>query len=377
MRIAGTGVLNATSPRSHRAFNTFPSVVTLPDGKLLASYRVGTSKDCDDEQVELRESDSFGLTWSAPRSVFPSYTENGHTFSLKMVYFTLLRDGKILAAGMAVDRTAFPGKPLFNENQGCLPMRILISASSDGGVTWAPWRVVDTPEDIGPPSLTSPMLLLADGRLAMSLESNKHYLDTSQWLQKVIYLYSSDSGQTWGNPVVVARDPTGRIFNWDQRAGVTADGTIVTFTWVYDSADSVYRNIWRRSSPDGGATWTEPEDIGFADQASCPAILPDGRIVLAWVDRFGSQSIRARMAAGIGEPFDATSEVVLYDSQTAVQGNTGLSQTLDEMSRWSYGLPFACALPDGNVLIVYYAGSPQGTSVHWARLSLGSKGLST
>src|SRR5262249_16701863 len=156
---------------------------------------------------------------------------------------------------------------LFNEaTQGCLPMRILLSRSADCGITWAGWSAIDTPEDIGPPSLTNPVIRLADGRLAMSLESNKPYLDSSRWLQKVIHIYSEGDGRTWRDPTVVSRDPTGRIFNWDQRAGVAPDGAVVTFTWVFDSAAGVYRNIWRRYSPDCGVSWSEPEDVGFADQ---------------------------------------------------------------------------------------------------------------
>ena len=56
-------------------------------------------------------------------------------------------------------------------------------------------------------------------------------------------------------------------------------------------------NIHRRVSSDGGHTWSAPEDIGVTDQAAHPAVLPDGRTVLAWVDRFQSQSIKARRGA--------------------------------------------------------------------------------
>jgi hypothetical protein len=372
MRITTAGILNAAAPRTNRAFSTFPSAISLPDGRILATYRVGSAKDCDDETVELRESQDLGVTWSEARNPFPPFTESGLRYSLKLVYLTLLPGEKLLAAAMGVDRTSYPGKPLFNETtQGCLPMRILVSESADNGITWNAWRAVDIPQDIGPPSLTNPVLRFPDGRLAMSLESNKQYLDSSPWFQKVTYLYSTDSGRIWGNPVVVSRDATGQVFNWDQRAGVTPDGAIVTFTWVFDSGDGVYRNIWRRYSLDGGTTWTDPEDLGFADQPSHPAIFQDGRIVLSWVDRFGAQTIRARMARGFREPFSASSEVVLYQPAASVGTSQGsLSDTLDEMSRWAYGLPFVRALPNGEAMVVYYAGSLAGTGVHWARLSL-------
>jgi hypothetical protein len=371
MKVTAFGVLNEASPLTIRAFSTFPALISLPDGKILAAYRVGSSKDCADEIIEVRESEDLGLTWGAPRCPFPPFIENDHWYSLKLVYFSLLAEGRLLATAMAVDRAAYPGRPLFNEvTQGCLPMRILLSESMDDGRTWIPWRAIDTPAGLGPPSLTSPLLRLADGRLAISLESNKNYLDSSPWQQKVIYLLSGDGGQRWGNPVVVARDSTGRIFNWDQRAEVTPDGVVVTFTWVFDSEAGIYHNIWKRYSLDGGASWSKPEDLGFADQPSHPAIFPDGRIVLAWVDRFGTQTIRARVARSYREPFDISSETVLYESPTHNEGKSGLGESLDEMSRWAYGLPFAHALSNGEALVVYYAGSPIGTSVHWARLAL-------
>ena len=211
MKIVRTATINEAEPGTRRAFSTFPALVRLSDGRLLATYRVGSSKDCDDETVELRESSDGGLSWSAPRNPFPDFTENGRRYSLKLVYLTLLPEGNLLAAAMAVDRTTHPGKPLFNEAQGCLPMRILLAESQDNGTTWTEWRPVETPPEIGPPSLTNRILQLRDGRLVMSLESNKHYDDSSPWFQWVTYLYSADSGRTWGNPVVVSQDPRGTV----------------------------------------------------------------------------------------------------------------------------------------------------------------------
>lgn len=112
--------------------------------------------------------------------------------------------------------------------------------------------------------------------------------------------------------------------------------------------------------------------MGFADQASHPAILPDGRTVLAWVDRFETRSIRARSASAIDARFDPASEVLLYEHASVdsrVQtGGTG--EMLAEMNLWSFGLPFAEALPSGDVLVVYYAGPLSCMSIYWTRLSL-------
>jgi hypothetical protein len=38
------------------------------------------------------------------------------------------------------------------------------------------------------------------------------------------------------------------------------------------------------------------------------------------------------------------------------------------MSIWSFGLPFAEVLPDGEVLVAYYAGTEAAMDIHWCRL---------
>lgn len=374
MKIRNQGILNQGESGSRRAVSTFPSIAVLDDGQLLATYRVGSTKDSADETIEMRRSEDAGNTWSEPLTPFLAEwgTKQG---SLKVVYVTPLDGEHLICTAMWVDRETYPGKPLFNEQtEGCLPMAILLADSYDRGATWTEWREMPLPDDVGPPSLTSPLLRLAGGRLAASIETNKHYDDTSRWLQRVVYVYSEDEGQTWSSPVTVSQDPTARIFNWDQRAGVLPDGRIVTFTWTYDRETTQYLNVHRRLSSDEGVTWTEPEDLGFTDQPSHPAILPDGRVVVAWVDRFRTQTIRARLAEQGDSDFLQESEVILFDLKADVpttaagEGTTG--EVLAEMGAWNFGLPFAERLPDGDVIVVHYEGTADSMEIRWSRLTL-------
>ena len=378
MKIIETGILSRGVVGTARATLTFPSVVPLSNGALLATCRAGSTKDSDDETIEFYHSLDGGRTWSEPRRCFESPALNpydGVRGSLKVCYLTELSPGHLIAASLWIDRQTYPGQPLFNpETEGCLPMAILLAYSHDFGDTWTPWRAVPMPADIGPPSLTSPIMKLADDTLAMSIETNKHYHDSSRWYQRVVLFHSTDLGQTWGEPVTASQDPTGRIFNWDQRAGVAPDGRIVTFLWTYDSETLTYLNIHRRLSSDGGQTWLPAEDLGFTDQAAHPAILPDGRVVLAWVDRFKTHSIRARLAPSVEGDFDPGTEVVIYSHRaTAAHDSTGDDDTgalLVEMSLWTFGLPYAEALPDGDVIVLYYAGTESVMDIYWARLRL-------
>lgn len=373
MHITARGILSPGQAGTHHTCVTFPFVTVLSDGSLLATCRYGSTKDSDDETIELRRSRDGGRTWSEPQTPFATRL-NGRQGSLKVCYITPLGGRRLIACALWVDRQAFPGKPLFNEQtEGCLPMTVLVADSHDLGETWSDWRILPLPDDLGPPSLTSPLLHLRSGRLAVSIESNKSYLDSSKWYQRVAYAYSDDLGATWEPATTVCQDPTARIFNWDQRAAVGLNGEIVTFTWTYDRKEEKYLNVHRRISRDEGRTWTDPEDLGFADQPSRPAILPDGRVVLAWVDRFGSRSIRARVAASIEAPFPAETEVVLFQLEAPgrASGEQSTGELLAEMGLWNYGLPYAEALPDGDVLVLYYAGTKAAMSAHWARLAVG------
>lgn len=367
MRLVASGVLSRSVPGTDRACLTFPAVAALSDGTLLATLRAGDEKDSAREGIEVYRSGDGGMTWSGPTFPFSAPMIDGHAGSLKLCYVTELAPGHLLAAAMWVDRTLYPGEPLFNaRTEGCLPMAILLSDSQDNGATWSAWRQVPMPDEIGPPSLTSPVMKLADGRLAMSIETNKPYLDGSKWLQRAVFLHSGDGGANWSAPTTVAQDPEGRIFNWDLRCGVAPDGRVVSFAWTYDSQTTTYLNIHRRVSADGGLTWTDAEDIGVADQAARPAILSNGGLVLAWVDRFGSRSIRARHAADVAAPLGEEVVVYAHPQPEAASADTG--EMLASMGMWNFGLPSATALPDGDALVVYYAGETGALDIRWARL---------
>jgi hypothetical protein len=371
VKIVAAGIVSQGVAGTARATQAFPGVAVLSSGVTLACYLTGTTKDSADETIEIRRSGDLGRSWSAPERPFTPAAVHGAQGSLKVCHLTELAPGHVLAAAMWVDRSTYPGQPTFNpETDGCLPMAILLAESRDFAHTWSSWRAVSLPEEVGPPSLTCPIMKLPDGALAMSIETNKTYLDRSQWYQRVVYFRSSDGGRTWGGPFVSGFDRTGRVFNWDQRAAVAPDGRIVAYTWVYDTETRSYRNVHRRISADGGQTWGPHLDMGVTDQPARPAIFPDGRVVFAWVDRFRTHSIRARLASSIDGALDPRSEVVVYEHGTKRKDDADPGGALGGPV-WTYGLPFVEALPDGSALVVYYAGSETEMSVHWARLHLG------
>ncbi len=370
MRILDRGIVNSGVAGGPLALSIFPSVTPLSDGSILASYRTGSTKDSDDEDVAFRWSFDNAASWSEPIRPFSNIVD-GKRGSVRVAYITPIAGRHLLATVNWVDRETYPGQPLFNPGtEGCLPLKILVADSHDLGRTWSPLRQVPAPDGFGPPSLSNGALYLDSKRLAISIESNKHYLDASPWMQNVVCVCSSDLGRTWDEVRPVSQDPEGRIFNWDQRAAVAPDGRIAAFSWTYDRATTTYLNVHRRISSNEGLTWAGPDDLGFADQPSHPAILPDGRVVLAWVDRYGSRSIKARLADAVNAPFTPESELVVYQSQTHAIRAKNDAEMIADMGLWTFGLPYAETLPNGDVLVVYYAGAPDAMSIHWVRLEV-------
>ena len=371
IKIIERGILTAGVAGTPRATFTFPSVVVLSNGMLLATSRVGSNKDSVDETIEIYRSVDGGHTWSEGEQPFADTQVNGVHGSLKICYLTEINAGHLIAACMWVDRQTYPEKPLFNtETEGCLPMSILLSDSYDNGKTWSPLREIPMPEDIGPPSLTGPILKLKDNYLAMTIETNKHYTDSNKWFQRVVLFHSQDEGKTWEKPITISEDLSGRIFYWDLRTGVAPDGSIVAFSWTYDIETNKYLNIQRRISSDSGLTWSQHEDIGFADQPSHPAILSNGSIVLAWVDRFVSHSIRARTTSAIDRSFDESTELILHTQKLAESAAESTGELLGDMSLWSFGLPFTEVLPNDDIMVMYYAGNEDAMDIHWVKLRL-------
>ena len=372
MIIVNSGIINPVDLNDTLKVRYFPSLVALSNRTLLLTCRTGSEKISDDGIIQMFRSSDNGAMWKGPEIPFELITVDGVHGSYHLCYVTELEPGHLLAACMWIDRESYPNKPLFNpDTEGSLPKAILLSDSYDFGNTWTPLRKVEFSDEIGPPGLTNPVIKLTDGTLAMSIETNKAYTDSTKWDQKAIIFFSSDAGKTWGNPVTSAYDPKGRIFNWDQRIGVAHNGTIAAFLWTYDSQTAKYLNVHRRLSLDGGKSFSPPEDLGFADQPGHPAVLDDGRVLLAWVDRFGSNSIRARIAPEIDKPFDPETEIEIHNqnilhSKTAQSDTTG--ELLEDICCWTYGLPYAEVLPDGDVMVVYYAGDSNTMNIHFSRI---------
>jgi len=184
-------------------------------------------------------------------------------------------------------------------------------------------------------------------------------------------LYSGDGGSTWPRWSIVSQDPANRVFYWDQRPGLLADGSILDLFWTYDRAASAYLNIHARRSRDNGRNWSALCDTGAPGQPAPPVSLPDGRMAMVYVDRTAAPVIKLRTSADGGETWPGATEMSLYRPGLGPQSarRDSLQEAWAEMERFSLGLPATAALAGGDILVVFYAGpEPDLTDIRWLRL---------
>jgi hypothetical protein len=245
----------------------------------------------------------------------------------------------------------------------------MFSESEDAGVSWTAPALMDTSPFKVPTPITGPVLLLPDGERVCQFETNKPYCDTTKWIHRSVLMFSRDGGRSWPRHSVVTEDP--RIFYWDQRPQVLPDGRIFDLFWTYDNQAATYLDIHARESADGGRSWSVLWDTGVPGQPAPVVPLPGGRLAMVHVDRTGAPAIRCRVSGDGGRTWPAEPILTLYESVLPSQTvrKDGMADAWSEMGKFSVGLPATAALPEGDVLVVYYAGpAADRTSVEWVRL---------
>jgi sialidase-1 len=369
MRVLAEGTLFTGTAGTRTANCCFPAIVQLPDGTLVVSWRVGSQKDSADGQILLLRSTDEGNSWSAPEPL-PAGPWTDTPGEVHYAPLTVLGQNHLLAALMWVDRSD-PTLPFFNPTtEGILPIRTWFCESRDGGRSWGDYRVMNEEPD-APPTLTGPVLALDRDRLVCQMEVNKSYEDAGPWRQRAIWKMSQDGGYSWPDCVEVAHDPAGRVFYWDARYSLGANGYVIAALWTYDREAKSDLPIHLCESRDGGQTWSAPRDSGLVGQIGYPVLLGGSRLLLPYIDRYGSPSIRAALSNDLGRTF--SENITIYRHQAA-QLDPGKNSTaadyLQDMELWTFGRVEPFLGIDGTVWLAYYAGNAQATSIRWARLEV-------
>lgn len=372
--IIGEGIVFASDAAGGLPSKAFSSVCVLPSGRWLAACRTAPRKtEMRGQHVTLSFSDDEGMHWSAPVAPFLPPPFEGKPGLFHSAYLTALGRDEVLAALMWIDHSD-PDADFFNKvTEGLLETRIFFARSSDGGVTWGLPCPIDTAPFTIPTPLTGPVLLGQNGEWICQFELNKHYDDLTEWRHSSVLMFSHDEGVSWPEFSIASNDPDNKIFYWDQRPRIAGDGGILDVFWTYDNAQTKYLNIHARRSPDGGKTWSSFWDTGVPGQPAPPVFLSDGRIAMVYVDREAKPILKLRLSDDGGKTWPQTFERDLFriDGSTQTVGKNSMQDAWAEMGAYSLGLPTTALLPDGDILVVFYAGrQTDQTDVRWIRISI-------
>jgi len=379
MHIKGQGTVIPSRENSDWQSLTFPGICVLPDGTWITSCRAAPKKqDLKGQHVLVTRSEDQGKSWSEPDAPYAVPDLGGRPGLFRTGYITSVGpehtvgdEGTGLLNVLCWVDQSDPELPFFNEeNEGLLDCKVFISRSTDSGRTWEEPFFADLSPYTMPTPLTGPILTLKNGELACQIELNKHYDDASPWHHSSVLLFSKDGGRTWGESSRVTADPENRVFYWDQRPSVLADGSLLDLFWTFDRVAAEYLPIHFSVSRNNGRTWTNPASTEVPGQPAQPVELPDGRIVMVYMDRTSRPILKARVSSDGGATWPDATEAVLFDrgpeNQTVKKGS--MQDAWSEMGKFSLGLPATAALPGGEVLVVFYNGpTTDRTSIQYVR----------
>lgn len=355
---------------------TQPSLCVMPEAAdhWLCGFRGGPTKaDVAQERALLAVSRDGGQSWTEPTEPFVDPMPNGKPGTLRGIGLTPLGGQRVCALTTWVDASE-PDKPFFDaESEVLLDCQLFMSISEDGGRTWPALQRIEAHPYNQPTPATGPIVALPDGRIMCQFELNKGAHQQGDWVHKPVIKVSADDGRSWGPAVTPAHDPGNRIYYWDQRPTALRDGTLINAYWVYDRQASSYMNTRVNFSHDSGQTWTQPIDIGFEAQPSPVVELPDGRLVMVYMDRTQAVAVRARISEDHGQTWPEATQVTIAEGPTmaAQRHYDNMADAWRAMEKqFAMGLPSAVVTKEGDIAITYYGGEDvDHTTIHLARFT--------
>jgi len=354
----------------------FTSLCVLASGKILAGFQNGPCKNSACSTIRLCRSGDGGRTWDLLSFEFVTGLD-GIPGSLSCAELVEVAQGRLMLFATWFNRSD-PGLPLFDpETGGILPSRQVFAASSDEGETWSAWGELSTGTLRGC-SLTGPVIQWQDGILAVAFESFKEAGDPSQGRHSAWVVVSKDGGDSFSEPLLVAKHPEDQVYYWDQRLCAAAgSGCFAAMFWSHDLAAQKDLNVHFRSAElkQNTIEGTPPAGLPITGQICAPLFCPDGRLLAFVVNRTqpGTMSLWCSPDGGLTWPDEDRLIVHTHDERAALTQGTSridFNQYWEDMGRWSFGHPALRFLPDGRLLLAWYAGTPDCMSIHWARVTV-------
>ncbi|MBI5305683.1 MAG: exo-alpha-sialidase [Chloroflexi bacterium] len=329
------------------AYSCFPAIAQRKNGELLVTFRRAGGFSIEalrrgkydhvdkGARIALARSRDGGATWDAPYLFAPFDPECGE----QDPSIAELRDGTLLinffrwrvVPAEEQSRLLYPARQQYDGSWSDVEGPWIIR-SRDGGATWErePARVNSAPL---PRAGTSDAVLeLPDGTLLMGI----YGADPGSNVCRAYVVRSTDRGDSWGAPSLIARDPAGKISFEEPALALTRDGFVIAM--LRSGEPGNYQYLHQAISPDAGRIWLDLRPTPMWGHPAQIIRLADGRLLCAYGYRRPPFGVRACVSNDSGHTWDIAHEYILRDD--------GGSRDL--------GYPSTTQLVDGTLVTVYY-----------------------
>jgi len=342
VRILETKVISQ-QPEYYHGWST---VARRQNGELWVSWSGGRESHVDPfGQVHAMTSRDDGATWTFPRVLFDSATDDRDsgvietakgtllvTTFTSLAYEEYLQKARVFGEHKDTGWTSksMPPEQLakwqaaharLNDVERKAELGEWVIRSTDGGRTWSPRipTIVNSPH--GP-------IQLRDGRL---LYAGKQLWTTER---KIGVGVSSDDGLTWQWLAEIPTRQGDKVSSYHELHAVeAANGTIVA--QIRNHNDANKGSTLQTESTDGGRTWSEPHPICYGFPSHLLR-LRDGRLLMSYGFRRPPYGNRARISSDHGKTW-SDERVISADGK---DGDLGYPSTIE--------------LADGTLLTVWY-----------------------
>ena len=318
-------------------YHGWPTLTRRRNGELWLVWSGGREEHvCPFGQVVAMTSKDNGATWTWPRVLLDSATDDRDAGALETAKGTLLvTTFTSLAYAPILEAAAKSGKwpaeriARWRAAQGRLDadarnkeLGQWMLRSTDGGKTWSPRYdcIVNSPH--GP-------IQLRDGRLL--------YAGKELWTggKRVGVCESADDGQTWRWLAEIPTRKGDAAKDYHELHAIEAkDGTLIVQIRNHNKTNS--GETLQCESTDGGKTWSEPHPIGVWGLPSHLLRLRDGRLLMTYGHRRAPLGNQARLSDDNGKTW----------SEAMILSGDGVSGDL--------GYPSTVQIDDGSLITVWY-----------------------
>jgi len=368
LRKLTTGILYC-NPKPHvKSIHAyFPSVVVMPDGQMVAIYALGEAFEATNLHAYVARSSDGGQTWEQQGRVCPSPVGR---LTSECGRLSVSEEGELLCVLVRADRTDHPEEGLSNpENLGFVPTEVLITRSSDAGLTWSDPAPVEPPLEGPSFELCSPLTILADGRWLWPTSTWRDWEGNLPNGNRMVAFVSEDQGNTWPDYLDVMSSPEGNLIFWESKIVELADGRLLAVAWCHDERASRDRPNQYALSSDGGTSWTPPQSTELSGQTMTPFVV-SGMRVLCVYRRMDEPGLWANLAHLDGDRWVNDACRPLWGQQS-IEGVTrtdgGAVATFQALR---FGAPSITRLADGSLYVAFWCYEQCISIIRWFKFQL-------